>query len=170
MTHSAATRRRIEETTMTFQPFKRTGRTTAFAVAPVLLAATLLFAAPIPATAQPIPQPAAQSATPPAAGAPAATLPDCSKLAPEMRPRCEEALKSTRACAGLAGEALKNCQQKNSDAASVREDCSKAAAADKAACDARNRRADIAARCGGKTGDELRRCAEAMGPATAPAR
>ena len=166
MTHSAATRRRTEETTMTFHPIKRTGRTTAFAVAPVLLAATLLFAAPIPATAQPIPQPVAQ----PAAGAPAATLPDCSKLAPEMRPRCEEALKSTRACAGLAGEALKNCQQKNSDAASVREDCSKAAAADRAACDARNRRADIAARCGGKTGDELRRCAEAMGPATATAR
>ena len=151
---------------MTFQPFTRSGRTNAVATASVLLAAALLFAAPIPATAQPIPQPAAQQA----AGAPAATLPDCSKLAPEMRPRCEEALKSTRACAGLAGEALKNCQQKNSDAASVREDCSKAAAADRAACDARNRRADIAARCGGKTGDELRRCAEAMGPATAPAR
>jgi hypothetical protein len=162
MTHSAATRRRIEETTMTFQPFRRSGRTTALAAASALLAAALLFAAPIPAAAQPAAQPAM--------GAPAATLPDCSKLAPEMRPRCEEALKSTRACAGLAGEALKNCQQKNSDAASVREDCSKAAAADKAACDARNRRADIAARCGGKTGDELRRCAEAMGPATAPAR
>jgi hypothetical protein len=153
MTHSAATRRWIEETTMTFQPFRRSGRTTALAAASALLAAALLFAAPIPAAAQP-----------------AATLPDCSKLAPEMRPRCEEALKSTRACAGLAGEALKNCQQKNSDAASAREDCSKAAAADRAACDARNRRADIAARCGGKTGDELRRCAEAMGPATAPAR
>ena len=151
---------------MTFHPFTCTGRATALATASVLLAATLLVAAPIPATAQPIPQPAAQPTT----GAPAATLPDCSKLAPEMRPRCEEALKSTRACAGLAGEALKNCQQKNSDAASVREDCSKAAAADRAACDARNRRADIAARCGGKTGDELRRCAEAMGPATAPAR
>jgi hypothetical protein len=166
MTHSATMRHRIEETTMTLQSFTRTGRTTALAAAPLLLAAALLFAAPILATAQPIPQPAAQ----PAAGAPAATLPDCSKLAPEMRPRCEEALKSTRACAGLSGEALKNCQQKNSEAASVREDCSKAAAADRAACDARNRRADIAARCGGKTGDELRRCAEAMGPATAPAR
>ena len=81
-----------------------------------------------------------------------------------MRPRCEEALKSTRACAGLAGEALKTCQQKNSEVATVREDCSKLAAADRAGCDARNRRADIAARCSGKTGDELRRCAEALGP------
>jgi hypothetical protein len=120
----------------------------AVAVFALLTALASMLAAP--ATAQP---------------APVAPPPDCSKVAPEMRAGCEDALKATRACAGLSGEALRDCQRKNSDVASVREDCTKVAAADRAACDARNRRADIAARCGGKVGDELRRCAEAPAPA-----
>ena len=92
-------------------------------------------------------------------GAAAAQV-DCSKLNPDLRPRCEQVNRMNHACAGLVGEARSACERNNLDLPQ-REDCSKAPPPARAICEEHNRAIDKLTRCKGKTGPDLDACARA---------
>jgi len=108
---------------------------------PVLLAAAILFAT------------AAQAQT------------DCSMASEGTKARCEEAMRVKKACAGLEGDALKTCQQKNVRYGETSEDCSKLSGELRLSCERHNRSMSAAAPCSGKTGTELDACAKAQAAA-----
>jgi hypothetical protein len=87
----------------------------------------------------------------------------CAMVPDGMRARCEEAMRVKQACAGLNGEALKACQQKNVNYGATREDCGSLTGDSKAHCLQHNRSAELAAPCSGKAGAELEECAKTQG-------
>ena len=92
---------------------------------------------------------------------------DCSMVPPSMQARCEEAMRIKKACAGLAGDALKACQQKNMQYGSMKEDCSTAQGDARARCEAHNKAMMTADPCRGKSGSELEACVKARASAAA---
>ena len=92
---------------------------------------------------------------------------ECNMVPVHVKSRCEEANRIEKACAGLAGDALKTCQQKSMQYGHMQEDCSKLAGDAQKTCELRNRRMSLAAPCSGKTGAEREACAKAAGTAGA---
>ncbi len=86
---------------------------------------------------------------------------DCSMVPPSMQARCEEAMRIKKACAGLAGKALKSCQQKNMQYGNMKEDCSTAQGDARARCERHNKAMATADSCNGKSGPELEACVKA---------
>ena len=92
---------------------------------------------------------------------------DCSMVPPSMQARCEEAMRIKKACAGLAGETLKACQQKNMQYGNMKEDCSTAQGDARTRCEAHNKAMMTADPCNGKSGPELDACVKARAAAAA---
>ena len=90
---------------------------------------------------------------------------DCTMVPPSMQARCEEAMRIKKACAGLAGDALKACQQKNMRYGNMKEDCSTSQGEARARCEAHNKAMMTAEPCSGKTGAELDACVKARAAA-----
>jgi hypothetical protein len=90
---------------------------------------------------------------------------DCSMVPPSMQARCEEAMRIKKACAGLAGEPLKACQQKNTQYGNMKEDCSTAQGDARTRCEAHNKAMMTADPCNGKSGPELETCVKARAAA-----
>ena len=86
---------------------------------------------------------------------------DCSMVPPSMQARCEEAMRIKKMCAGLAGEALKSCQQKNRQYTNMKEDCGTAQGDARARCERHNKAMMTADPCSGKSGPELEACVKA---------
>src|SRR5262245_53726352 len=83
---------------------------------------------------------------------------DCNAVPEAMKARCQEAARIKAACAGLEGDALKTCQQKNASYARMKDDCSKLEGEARTRCETHNRAMDKSATCAGKTGPELESC------------
>lgn len=91
----------------------------------------------------------------------------CTAQSEPERTRCEQAQRIEKACAGQAGDALAACRKKAIEPAPERRDCSRLPEGyGRNKCEDENLRADIATRCGTKSGAEYDRCyAEAMASA-----
>jgi hypothetical protein len=92
----------------------------------------------------------------------AAAAADCSKVPDQYRAACEEGQRVQAKCAGLSGEDLKQCQQKNVQYSKMRQDCSVLSGTERTQCEARNSRDHALDVCQGKAGDELRACAQSV--------
>ena len=92
---------------------------------------------------------------------------DCTMVPDSTKARCEEAMRIKKACAGLEGDTLKACQQKNMQYGHMKEDCSKLAGDAQRQCEMHNRGMGMASPCSGKTGAELEACVKAAGAAGA---
>lgn len=88
----------------------------------------------------------------------AAAQADCSKVPEQYRARCEEALRVKAACAGLEGEALKNCELRHYNYGAATENCASLAGEAKLQCDLHNRTMQAVGPCRGKVGADLEAC------------
>ena len=102
-----------------------------------------------------------------ASGSAMAQADKCAMVPENMRARCEEGMRVKEKCAGLEGQALKECQQKNINYGAAKEDCGKLSGDAKSKCEMHNRTMDAAGPCKGKAGAELEACVKAQG-ATKP--
>jgi hypothetical protein len=93
----------------------------------------------------------------------AAAADECSKVPDQYRAACEEGQRVKAKCAGLKGEDLKTCQQKNVQYGKMRQDCSALSGAERSQCESRNARDHAIDACQGKAGEELRLCAQNLG-------
>ena len=93
----------------------------------------------------------------------AAQASKCAMVPENMRARCEEGMKVKEKCAGLEGQALKECQQKNVNYGATRMNCTALQGAAAVRCEQNNRAAEMASPCSGKVGAELEKCAKEQG-------
>lgn len=93
-----------------------------------------------------------------ASGSAYAQADKCAMVPENMRARCLEGMKVKEKCAGLEGEALKECQQKNVNYSATKEDCGRLSGDAKSKCEMHNRSMEAAGPCKGKTGADLESC------------
>jgi hypothetical protein len=85
--------------------------------------------------------------------------PDCGSDKPSARAACEQEKRVAKECAGRNGEALAACRQSVIDPRPEKRDCARFPEGyGRNKCEDANLRDEIEARCGTKSGDDLRRC------------